>query len=63
MLAIKNATLVMLDHYIPDATLLLDNGEIVDFGKKINIPADAEVIDAEGNYVGPGLIEIHTHAA
>ena len=34
MLAIKNAVLVMTDHYIPDATLLVEDGRIVDFGKK-----------------------------
>ncbi|MBO7288844.1 MAG: amidohydrolase family protein, partial [Clostridia bacterium] len=62
MLAITNATLVMPDHYIPNATILVEDGKIFDFGKKIEIPAGAQVIDAEGNYVGPGLIDIHTHA-
>ena len=32
MIAIKNATLVMRDHFIPDAVLLVDEGKIVDFG-------------------------------
>ncbi len=62
MLAIKNAVLVMTDHYIPDATLLIEDDKIVDFGKKLPIPEGADVIDAEGNFVGPGLIDIHTHA-
>ena len=62
MLAIKNAVLVMKDHYIPDATLLIEDGKIVDFGKKLPIPDGAEVLDAQGNFVGPGLIDIHTHA-
>ena len=62
MLAIKNAVLVMTDHYIPDATLLIENDKIVDFGKKLPIPEGADVIDAEGTFVGPGLIDIHTHA-
>jgi len=62
MLAIINATLVMHDHYIPDATLLCDGGKIVDFGKDFAIPEGAEILDAEGQYVGPGLIDIHTHA-
>lgn len=62
MKAIINATLVMPDHYIPDATLLMENDKIVDFGKKIAVPRDAEIIDAQGNFVGPGLIDIHTHA-
>lgn len=62
MKAIINATLVMPDHYIPKATLLIENDRIVDFGKKIDIPQDAEIIDAKDNFVGPGLIDIHTHA-
>lgn len=62
MLAIKNAILVLKDHYLCDATLLAENGKIVDFGKNIEIPAGAEVVDAEGLYVGPGLVDIHTHS-
>ena len=62
MIAIVNATVVMTDHYIPNGTLLIDGGKIVDFGKKVNIPDGSEIIDAEGKYVGPGLIDIHTHA-
>lgn len=64
MIAIKNATLVMRDHLIPDAVLLMENGKIVDFGpmRKLSVPEDCEVIDAKGMYVGPGLVDIHTHA-
>ncbi|MBR2615711.1 MAG: hypothetical protein IKC69_03440, partial [Clostridia bacterium] len=63
MLAIINATLVMHDHLIPDATLLCEDGKIVDFGQKLTVPAGAELLDAEGKYVGPGFVDIHTHAA
>ncbi len=63
MLAITHATLVMRDHLIPDATLLCDDGKIVDFGKKLAIPEGAEIFDAKGDYVGPGFVDIHTHAA
>ena len=62
MLAIKNATLVMPDHYIEDATLLIEEGKILDFGRRITIPQGAEVLDVDGAYVGPGLFDIHTHA-
>ena len=63
MLAIINATLVMRDHLICDATLLAENGKNVDFGKNLEIPEGAEILDAKGQYVGPGLVDIHTHAA
>ena len=63
MLVIKNATLVMPDHLIPDASIITNGGKIVDFGKKLVIPDGAEVIDAGGLFVGPGLIDIHTHSS
>ena len=65
MKAIINATIVMRDHLIPDGVILLDGDTIVSFGKRreIALPEGCEVIDAEGLYVGPGLIDIHTHAA
>ena len=64
MLAITNAVLIMRDHLIPEATILLEDGLIKDFGlmKDVTIPANCEVIDAEGLFVGPGLVDIHNHA-
>ncbi len=64
MKAIINATLVMKDHFIPDAVLLMEDGKIVDFGeaRKLAVPEGCEIIDAEGNYVGPGFVDIHTHS-
>jgi len=63
MLAIIHATLVMRDHLIPDATLLVENDRILDYGQHLAVPEGAEILDAEGKYVGPGLVDIHTHAA
>ncbi len=64
MIAIKNATLVMKDHLIPEAVLLIEDGVIKDFGemRTMPVPSDCEVIDAQGLYVGPGLVDIHNHA-
>lgn len=62
MLAVINATIVMMDHLIPNASIVIEDGKIVDFGKKIGIPENAEIIDAKGKFAGPGLIDIHTHA-
>ncbi len=64
MLAIINAELVMKDHFIPEAILLVEDGKIAGFGEMRNtpIPEACEILDAEGAYVGPGLIDTHNHA-
>lgn len=64
MTAIINAELVMRDHLIPDAVLLMEDGKIVAFGekRKMSIPEGCEIIDAEGAYMGPGFVDIHTHS-
>ncbi|MBQ2719872.1 MAG: amidohydrolase family protein [Clostridia bacterium] len=60
-LALTHANLVMSDHIVRDATLILEDGHIADLGK--DLPTDGcTVEDLEGAYVGPGLIDIHTHA-
>ena len=59
--AIVNTTIVMPDHLIPNGIIVIEDGKIVDFGKKINTEG-MEIIDAEGAYTGPGLVDIHTHA-
>ena len=61
MLSIRNANLVLENEILWNADLLIDNGKIVSFGKNIDIPADAQVLDANGNYVGPGFVDIHVH--
>ena len=64
MTAIKNATLIMRDHFIPDAVIFTENGKITGFGemRKTAIPEGCDVIDAKGLYVGPGFVDIHTHS-
>lgn len=64
MIAIKNAVLVMRDHLIPQAVLFIEGERIAGFGEMRNtpIPDGCEVIDAEGLFVGPGFVDIHTHS-
>ena len=64
MLAIINAELILRDHYLPDAVLFVDGDTITGFGemRSTPIPADCEIMDAQGAYVGPGLVDIHCHA-
>ena len=64
MTAIKNAILVMRDHLIPDAVLFMEDGKITGFGemRTTPIPENCEIIDAQDQFVGPGLVDIHCHA-
>ena len=43
--------------------LYINNDKIVDIKKSSEaiIPNGVEVIDANGNYVGPGFVDIHVH--
>lgn len=64
MIAITNVELVLRTHFLPNATLLIEDGMIKEFGptKKMTIPEGAEVIDGEGQYLLPGFFDSHTHA-
>jgi len=64
MIAIINAELVMRDHLIPEAVLFIEGDKIAGYGemRTTPIPEGCEIIDAQGAYVGPGLVDIHSHA-
>ncbi|MBQ4116970.1 MAG: amidohydrolase [Clostridia bacterium] len=63
MLIITNANVkTMAGKDIKNCSILIDdNGKIAEVGKKIDVPEDAEVIDAEGRLVTPGCIDGHCH--
>ena len=61
MKAIINAKAVLPGRVLENATLLLDGEWIHAVGTDLEIPADAEVLDAQGMWVGPGFVDIHLH--
>ena len=61
MKAIIHAKAVTPGGILENATLLLEDGCIRAVGTDLEIPRDAEVIDAEGMWVGPGFVDIHVH--
>ena len=61
MKVIKNCKIV-LDDKIIDGNIFIDNGKIHSIEKSLEHLCDEE-IDAGGNYVSAGFIDIHTHGA
>jgi imidazolonepropionase-like amidohydrolase len=62
MIHIKNGKLyTMAGEVMEKASILIENGKIVAIGEVVEVPKDAEVIDAEGKLVFPGFIDAHCH--
>lgn len=63
MTAIINTKLILEDSIIYDGVLTFEDGIICALGKAsdVAIPEGAEIIDAQGLYTAPGLIDIHNH--
>ena len=59
MKAIVNCKLVFPDD-IQEGVILIEGEKIVASGQ-VDIPEDAQIIDAQGAYAGPGLFDIHCH--
>jgi imidazolonepropionase-like amidohydrolase len=62
-LAIRNATILTAVSPTPieKGTILVSGGKIVAVGTNVAVPNDAEVIDATGMWVMPGIIDSHSH--
>jgi imidazolonepropionase-like amidohydrolase len=64
LVAITNATVLTASHgTIENGTVLIRNGKIAAVGKDLAIPAGAQLIDGNGKYVMPGIIDAHSHSA
>lgn len=50
-----NATLVLADRVVPDASLVFENGRILEVG------SGRAGIDLQGQYVAPGFVDLHVH--
>jgi imidazolonepropionase-like amidohydrolase len=61
---IKGGTVLTVTHgVIQNGSVLIRNGKIVEVGANIPAPAGAQVIDATGKFVTPGIIDPHAHTA
>jgi imidazolonepropionase-like amidohydrolase len=62
MLAIVGGRLFTISHgIVEEGTLLIESGRFLDAGTGLEIPSEAQVIDARGCAVYPGLVDAHTH--
>jgi imidazolonepropionase-like amidohydrolase len=62
MIAIVNGRVMTITQgTLEPGTVLVEGGRIVAVGEEVVIPGDAEVYDASGKVVMPGLIDAHCH--
>ena len=62
MIAITNGKVVTVTgQTFENGTVLIEDGKIKAVGQQIAVPQDAQVIDAAGCCVTPGMIACHTH--
>jgi imidazolonepropionase-like amidohydrolase len=62
-IAFTNVNVIPMDkeRVLENQTVLVKNGVITEIAKKVKIPKDAQIIDARGKYLIPGLVDMHTH--
>ena len=64
IILIQNATILTISHgTIERGSILIKDGKIAEVGPSIKAPANAQVIDAAGQFVMPGIIDCHSHIA
>ena len=64
VIAIRGATLLTVTKgTIPKGTIVLRGGKIEAVGATVPVPAGAQVIEADGRFVSPGIIDAHSHIA
>jgi len=64
-IALTNAAIVTMkgDEVIRDGTIIVERNRIKAIGpaSNVTIPRDAKIIDVKGNYIIPGIIDVHAH--
>jgi imidazolonepropionase-like amidohydrolase len=62
-IVIKNANVLTVTKGRFQGSILVRDGKIVEAGEKVLVPEGAQIIDASGQYVMPGIIDNHSHVA
>ncbi len=59
---IRNATVLTAAHgRLENTDILVQNGKIARIGKNLSAGKNAQIIDATGKFVTPGIIDCHSH--
>ncbi|MCS7025267.1 MAG: amidohydrolase [Bryobacteraceae bacterium] len=60
---IQNATVLTVTKGSFKGSVVVKDGKIVEVGEKVLIPSGAEIVEAAGQYLMPGIIDCHSHIA
>jgi imidazolonepropionase-like amidohydrolase len=64
LVAITNATIMTASNgTISRGTIVIRDGKIAAVGAGVAVPSGAQVIDGNGKYVIPGIVDAHSHSA
>lgn len=64
VLAIRGATVFTVTNgTIPNGTVIVRDGKIAEVGPNLQVPQGAEVVDATGKFLTPGIVDAHSHIA
>jgi imidazolonepropionase-like amidohydrolase len=64
LVAITNATIMTASNgTIPKGTIVIRDGKIASVGADVAVPNGAQIIDGNGKYVIPGIVDAHSHSA
>lgn len=62
MICIRNGLVFDAVHEIPEKKdILINQGKIVKLGANLEVPAECEIVEAEGLHVYPGFVDAHSH--
>ena len=62
VLAIRGATVVTVtEGTIENGTVVVTDGRISAVGANLQVPANAQIVDATGRFLSPGIVDAHAH--
>lgn len=60
---IKNAKILTVTKGTLEGAVLIRDGKIAEIGPNVAAPANAQIVDAGGQFLMPGIIDCHSHIA